>query len=177
VAEVPAHVTRAAAEAATIDQALRLAYSQLHRFAARLAPGSLAPPSLAQLRAGPLGCDLRRLAALGRGEDTAPQDQVLAAVESVVQLLFWPAAGETFQVPRAFWETDLGLLLARAKFRAFASTELVGITTAAVRLGVARPTIYRWVDDRVLDSVRDEVSGRTFVIGRDVAGVLASPPA
>ena len=109
-----------------------------------------------------------RFAATGSarpGRSTAPQEQVLAAVESIVQLLFWPAGAADYAVPRAFWETDLGLMLARAKFRAFAPTELLGITTAAARLGVARPTIYRWVDERVLDSVRDEVSGRTFVLG------------
>jgi excisionase family DNA binding protein len=166
-----------AAEAATIDRALQLAYSQLHRFATRLAPGSLAPSSLAHLRAGPLGRDLWRLAALARGEDAAPQDQVVAAVEAVVQLLFWPAAGATFQVPRAFWASDLGLLLARAKFRAFAPAELVGISAAAARLGVARPTVYRWVDDGVLGSVRDEVSGRTFVLGCDLAAAQAKSPA
>jgi hypothetical protein len=165
-----------AIDTATIDQALQLAYSQLHRFATRLVPGFLAPSSFAQLRAGPLGRDLRRLAALARGEQTVPQDQVLAAVEAVVQLLFWPAAAESFQVPRAFWETDLGLLLARAKFRAFAPKELVGIGTAEIRLGVTRPTVYRWVDDRVLDSVRDEVSGRTYVLGSDIAD-LSAPPA
>jgi hypothetical protein len=33
---------------------------------------------------------------------------------------------------------------------------------------VTRPTIYRWMDDRTLNYVRDDMSGRTFVVRRDI---------
>jgi excisionase family DNA binding protein len=47
---------------------------------------------------------------------------------------------------------------------------LVGIGAAAQRLGVSRPTIYRWMDDRSLDYVHDEASGRSFVLRRALDG-------
>ena len=39
---------------------------------------------------------------------------------------------------------------------------------AADYLDVGEPTIYRWMDDRTLGYVRDEMSGRTFVVRRDI---------
>jgi excisionase family DNA binding protein len=93
---------------------------------------------------------------------------VLFAIDSVVQLLFWPAAADDYSVPRSFWDTDLGKMLALAKYRAFDASELVSIGNAAQQLGVTRPTIYRWMDDRTLNYVRDDMSGRTFVIRRDI---------
>jgi excisionase family DNA binding protein len=59
-------------------------------------------------------------------------------------------------------------MLALAKYRAFEPTELVSIGHAAQQLGVTRPTIYRWMDDRTLNYVRDDMSGRTFVVRRDI---------
>ena len=38
-------------------------------------------------------------------------------------------------------------------------------------LKVTRPTIYRWMDDRSLGYVRDDMSGRTLVVRRDVEGM------
>ena len=90
------------------------------------------------------------------------------AIDSVLQLLFWPAAAEDYSVPRTFWDTDLGRMLALAKYRAYEPTELVSIGNAAQQLGVTRPTIYRWMDDRTLNYVRDDMSGRTFVVRRDI---------
>jgi excisionase family DNA binding protein len=55
-----------------------------------------------------------------------------------------------------------------AKFRAYEPGELVSIGNAAQQLGVTRPTIYRWMDDRRLNYVRDDMSGRTFVVRRDI---------
>jgi excisionase family DNA binding protein len=157
------------ADQAVIDQALQVVYADHHRFATRLcSPSALRPLDPEHLRRGPLGRDLARLALVARGRAGEPPEGVLAAIDAVVQLLFWPAAAEDYQVPRAFWETELGRLLALAKFRAFAPTELVGIGAAAHQLGVTRPTIYRWIDDRSLDSVRDQASGRTFVVRRGV---------
>ena len=46
--------------------------------------------------------------------------------------------------------------------------ELVSIGVAAETLAVTRPTIYRWMDDRRLNYVKDEISGRTFIVRRDI---------
>ena len=151
-----------------VDQALQLVYSHHHRLVSQLFPAAFQPLSLDQLRGGPLGQDLQRLGALARGQVREPKERVLAAIESVVQLLFWPAAADDYTVPRSFWDTELGRLMALAKFRAFEASELVSIGNAAQQLGVTRPTIYRWMDDRTLNYVRDDMSGRTFVVRRDI---------
>jgi excisionase family DNA binding protein len=151
-----------------MDNALQLVYSQHHRMVTQLYPEAFQPLALDQLRSGPLGQDLLRLARLARGQVREPKEQVLQAIDSVLQLLFWPAAADDYQVPRAFWDTDLGRMLALAKYRAYDQSELVSIGNAAQQLGVTRPTIYRWMDDRTLSYVRDDMSGRTFVVRRDI---------
>lgn len=151
-----------------MDNALQLVYSHHHRLASQLYPESFRSASLDQLRGGPLGQDLLRLARLARGQIREPKELVLEAIDSVLQLLFWPAAAEDYSVPRAFWDTDLGRMLALAKYRAYDQSELVSIGNAAQQLGVTRPTIYRWMDDRSLSYVRDDMSGRTFVVRRDI---------
>lgn len=151
-----------------IDQALELVYGQHHRLITQLSSEPFRELSMDQLRSGPLGSDLRRLAALARGQTRETKDHVLKAIESVLQLLFWPAAADDYTVPRSFWDTDLGRMMALAKFRAFEPTELVSIGAAAEVLDVTRPTIYRWMDDRTLNYVRDEISGRTFIVKRDI---------
>jgi excisionase family DNA binding protein len=153
---------------AAIDDALQLVYSQHHRLINQLHPESFRELSLVELREGPLGRDLRRLADLAKDEVREPKDLVLSAIDSVLQILFWPVAGEDYTVPRSFWDTDLGRMLALAKFRAYDRTELVGIGSAAQQLGVTRPTIYRWMDDRTLNYVKDDMTGRTFVVRRDI---------
>jgi excisionase family DNA binding protein len=151
-----------------VDQALQLVYSHHHRLVSQLHPAAFQSLSLEQLRQGPLGQDLQRLAALARAEIREPKERVLAAIDSVVQLLFWPAAADDYSVPRSFWDTDLGRMMALAKYRAFDASELVSIGNAAQQLGVTRPTIYRWMDERTLNYVRDDMSGRTFVVRRDI---------
>ena len=151
-----------------VDQALQLVYSHHHRLISQLSPAAFASISIEELRGGPLGKDLTRLAALARGEVREQKEAVLGAIESVLQLLFWPAAAEDYSVPRSFWDTDLGRMLAVAKYRAYDPQELVSIGNAAQQLGVTRPTIYRWMDDRTLNYVRDDMSGRTFVVRRDI---------
>jgi len=151
-----------------VNQALQLVYSHHHRLVSQLHPAAFDALTLDQLRQGPLGHDLERLAALARGEVREPKERVLAAIESVVQLLFWPAAADDYTVPRSFWDTDLGRMLAVAKYRSFEPNELVSIGNAAQQLGVTRPTIYRWMDERTLNYVRDDMSGRTFVVRRDI---------
>lgn len=153
---------------AAIDDALQLVYSQHHRLITRLHPESFQELTIEDLRAGPLGRDLERLAALARDEQQESKELVLNAIDSVLQILFWPVAAEDYTVPRSFWDTDLGRMLALAKYRAYDRTELVSIGHAAQQLGVTRPTIYRWMDDRTLNYVRDDMSGRTFVVRRDI---------
>ena len=157
----------------TIDEALRIVYSHHHRLVSRLFPDAEQPLDMEALRSGPLGRDLRRLAALARGEDRESKDLVLERIDSVLQLLFWPPMSVDYTVPRSFWETPLGKMMSMAKYRAYESAELVSINAAAQRLGVTRPTIYRWMDERSLGYVRDEMSGRTFVVENDVEKMLS----
>lgn len=159
----------------TIDEALRLVYSHHHRLVNRLFPDAERPLNMDALRSGPLGRDLRILAALARGEMREPKESVLERIETVLQLLFWPPMAEDYSVPRSFWETQLGRMMSMAKYRAYEPSELVSIGAAATRLGVTRPTIYRWMDERHLGYVRDEMSGRTFVVQRDVDSLLNEP--
>jgi hypothetical protein len=162
---VPPSIDAIVSIPAVIDQILQLVASESSRLDHHLlGMTTVQGRSLAQLRAGPLGQSLTQLAMVANGQEHAPQGQVTAAIDTVLEVLFWPAGSDDYSVPRAFWETDLGRLLARAKFRAFQAGELVGIGMAAQQLGVSRPTVYRWMDDRVLDYVHDEISGRSFVL-------------
>jgi excisionase family DNA binding protein len=151
-----------------VDEALKLLYTQHHRLMSRLYPGAVQPLSLEQLRQGPLGQVLQRLASIAQGRISENRERTLEAIELVLQMLFWAPGAEDYSVPRSFWETDLGRLLSQAKFRAYEPGELVSIGTAAQQLGVTRPTIYRWMDERKLEYVRDEMSGRTFVVREGV---------
>jgi hypothetical protein len=151
-----------------IDQALGLVYSHHNRLVTRLAPDSFVPLDIEDLREGPLGRDLHRLSNLARGQTREEKELVLRAIEDVLQLLFWPAAADEYTVPRSFWDTELGRMMALAKFRAYEPHELVSIGVAAGTLAVTRPTIYRWMDDRRLNYVKDEISGRTFIVRRDI---------
>ena len=148
----------------TIDQTLRLVAAVSRSLAGRLGSPVAVPYPLDRMRVGPLGRDLARLALVAEGAHREPQERVLAAVAAVLQLLLWPAGADDVGVPRPFWTTELGRLLARAKYRAVGPADRVAIGAAALELGVGRATIYRWLDEGALDSVRDERSGRTFVL-------------
>jgi excisionase family DNA binding protein len=54
------------------------------------------------------------------------------------------------------------------------ASELMSIGNAAQQLGVTRPTIYRLIDDQTLNSLWDEISGRTFVLRGEVEQLRAS---
>ena len=103
---------------AVIDQALEVIHAEWRRIAGYLAPDCATAVGLAQLRDGPAGRDLRRLAAVARGELTADPEHVDQAVESVLHLLYWPAGATAFAAPDGFWQTALGGMLARARARA-----------------------------------------------------------
>jgi len=165
---VIAEIHNEATDQTVIDQTLEIVYAESRRLAERIGHTAGGLLSVAELRAGPFGNDLLRLARVAAGQVREPEEAVLAAIDSVVELLFWPAAADEFTVPRRFWETELGRLLARAKVRAFAPSDLIDISAAAAHLGVSRPTVYRWMDTRMLESVHDELSGRTFVLRRSI---------
>jgi excisionase family DNA binding protein len=155
-----------------IDETLRIIYSHHHRLASRLYPDGDRPLNIDAMRSGPLGRDLRKLAALARGDIREPKEIVVERIETLLQLFFWPPMADDYVVPRAFWETQLGRMMSMAKFRAFNPEELISIPAAAARLGVNRATIYRWMDERHIGYVRDEVSGRTFVVDHDIEALL-----
>lgn len=156
-----------------VDEALQLVYSQHHRIISRLSPAAVTRITIEQLRQGPLGEDLSRLAQIASGAMRAGREEVLGAIDAVLQLLFWPVGSETYMVPRSFWEQPLGKMLSLAKLRSFEPSDLVSIGNAANILNVTRPTIYRWMDDKSLDYVRDDMSGRTFVVRQDVEAMKA----
>ncbi len=156
-----------------VDEALQLVYSQHHRVISRLYPAAMTRVSVDQLREGPLGEDLSRLAHIACGAMRAGREEVLGAIDAVLQLLFWPVGSDTYTVPRSFWEQPLGKMLSLAKLRSFEPSDLVSIGNAANILNVTRPTIYRWMDDKSLDYVRDDMSGRTFVVRQDVEAMKA----
>ena len=154
-----------------IDAALRIVYSQYYRLGQKL---STRPPQvlrIEELRQGLLGQELQYLADVASQRTAADPDAVFAAIDSVLQALFWPPAPDDFQVPRAFWDTQLGVMLSLAKLRCYSTADLMGIGAAAKELGVSRPTVYRWMDDSSLDYVRDELTGRIFLIRQSVVEI------
>ena len=127
-----------------MDNALQLVYSHYHRLATQLSADAFQELTLDQLRGGPLGQDLLRLARLARGQVRETQDLVLEAIDSVLQLLFWPAAAEDYSVPRTFWDTDLGRMLALAKYRAYEPTEVLLSCLIESRYGFIRRDLVEW---------------------------------
>lgn len=159
-------------EQAAIDQALQLVYAENRRLSGLLGLAPAHTPSLADLRRSPLGIDLQRLADYGLGRTNEQSDDVLVAVESTLQVLFWPTAASDYTIPGSFWRTILGRLLARAKQRALATDGFLGIAAAARLLGVDHGTVERWIDDRLLDSVPTASGGRTLIGRRSVERLL-----
>jgi hypothetical protein len=156
-----------------IDQTLRLIHSQLHRFNRHLTGAVPDAVSLEQLRSGPLGQDLERLARIARGEEQVSADQVFQSVRAILDLLFWPAGADVYEVQHPFWTEPLGRMLSQAKWRSVDHAELMSIGAAAEQLGVARPTIYRWMYAGAVESVRDDTSDRFYVLRRDINTILA----
>lgn len=153
------------AEQAAIDQALQLVYAENRRLSGLLGLVPAITPCLADLLRSPLGIDLQRLADYGLGRTNEHPDDVLAAVESTLQVLFWPTAASDYTIPGPFWRTILGRMLARAKQRALSADGFIGIAATARLLGVDHATVERWIDDRLLESV-PSASGRQTLIGR-----------
>lgn len=157
----------------TIDRTLRLIFSQSYRYLLKLGqPANTL--SVTELRSSPVGKNLAHLAAVAAGQEYADQEDIFRMVNSILELLFWPAGEDQCHVPRSFWEEPLGLILAQAKLRTVDPNELMSIGNAAQRLGVTRPTIYRWMEDGTLDVVHDVVSGRAFVLRQEIERLLES---
>lgn len=156
-----------------IEQTLRLVHSQLHRFHRQLTGTIPDMVSMEQLRSGPLGQELARLAQIARGEERAPAQEVFQSVRAVLDLLFWPAGADSYEVDHPFWKEPLGRMLSQAKWRTVDHAELMSIGAAADQLGVARPTIYRWMYAGNVESVRDDTSDRFYVLRRDIAQIQA----
>jgi len=151
-----------------IDAALRIIYSQYYRLGQKL---TARPPQVLRiedLRQGRIGQELQYLADVAIRRSPADPDAVLAAIDSVLQALFWPPLPDDFQVPREFWDTQLGVMLSLAKLCCYTTDDLIGIGGAAEELGVSRPTVYRWMDDSTLDYVRHDLTGRIFVVRRSI---------
>ncbi len=155
-----------------IDETLRIVYAHHRRLITKLFPDAERPLNMDVLRSGPLGRDLSTLAALARGEIREPKELVLERIETVLKVFFWPPMADDYTIPRSFWETPIGRILSMAKYRAYEPSELITIREAVNRLDVNVATIYRWMDERHLGYVRDEMSGRTFVVKHDVDTLL-----
>lgn len=151
-----------------IDKALLQAYQHDQRLAERLSVIGVPNLTLDELREGALGRDLRLLAAIAQGQAYESHRDVFLAIDAVLQVLFWPAAADDYLVPRAFWDTDLGQMLNQAKHHAYRRQDLVSVEEATKLLCVTTPTVYRWMEDRTLDFVRDDTSNRTWIVRRDV---------
>jgi excisionase family DNA binding protein len=151
-----------------IDAALLKVYRHDRRLLDLVDPGGVRELTLEELREGPLGRDLRLLADYAQRHVYADRRLVPLAVDSVLQVLFWPVAADDYVVPRSFWDTDLGQMLGRAKLHSYRPDELVSVDEAVRLLGVTAPTLYRWMDDRTLGYVRDDANGRTRIVRRDI---------
>jgi hypothetical protein len=161
------------AEREAIDQALQLVYAENVRRSGLLGLTAATTPTLADLRQSPLGLDLQRLAEYAVGVTNESPDEVLAAIESTLQVLFWPTAADDYDVPAPFWRTLIGRMLARAKRRALAADGLIGVAAAARLLGVDEATIERWTAERLLDSVPTAPGDRPLIGRRSVERLLA----
>jgi excisionase family DNA binding protein len=156
-----------------IDQTLLRLHRRVARFAHLLGEHT-STVSLKDLRRSPLGRDLIFLSRVAAGEEHSRSEKVFRTVSALLDLLFGTLAEEPYQVPRTFWEEPLGRILSQAKLRAVDASELMSIGNAAQQLGVTRPTIYRLIDDQTLNSLWDEISGRTFVLRGEVEQLRAS---
>ena len=156
----------------SIDQTLRLVYSQEYREYIKLFGVEPESPSIEEIRAGPLGRDLLRLSRIARGDDECSPDDVYNIVDSVLELLFWAPGNDYYQVPREFWDEPLGRMLSLSILQTLDPDDLMTVGEAAVLLGVTRPLVYRWMDERVLRSVRDTSAGQFLVIRKDVESLL-----
>jgi len=155
-----------------IDKVLRLNYSQEYRYQLKLTGQQPVPPTIEDLRDGPLGRDLTLLSQIARSQIERSPDEVFALVDSILELLFWPPGTDYYTVPSGFWDEPLGKLLSVAIFQSMEADELISVGEVASLLGVTRPSVYRWLDERILRAVRDPISNRMLVVRSDVNALI-----
>ncbi len=102
-----------------VDDALRRVYSVHHHLESSLFPGDHRPLKIEELRNGRLGNDLNVFLELAYGERKEPKVQINERIDFVLQLLFWAPMADDYQVPREFWETELGRIISIAKYLAY----------------------------------------------------------
>lgn len=160
-----------------IDTVLRLVADHHRAVGAAIGKRSFSP-SLAELRQSPLGQDLRLLAVAGYGD--VSRDQVRETAARVSDLLLRPLAAEQMVIPRWFWFTAIGRIVARAARAAYGDDGLISVDEAADRLGIAPELVLGWAEDGAIASIPDE-AGRPFVprdaierrrlVARELAGL------
>lgn len=155
-----------------IDKTLRLNYLQEYRYQLKLTGQQPAPPTIEELRGGPLGYDLALLSRIARDEVERSSDEVFALVDSVLELLFWPPGIDYYTVPSGFWDEPLGKLLSVAIFHSMEADDLITIGETASQLGVTRPSVYRWLDERILRAVRNPITDLVLVVRSDVDALV-----
>jgi excisionase family DNA binding protein len=159
-----------------IDDALRVLYSHYYRLGSQIGaePGHVA--TLDELRGSAVGRDLALLGRIASGEALATGEHVSSEINRIVDLYFRQPLTHEVIVPRSFWDSGLGRMLSRAKLQSYHHSDLLSVGAVARELGVSRPTIYRWIDDRFLDGVYDEVGGRTFVTKQSLRQLIEASP-
>jgi excisionase family DNA binding protein len=156
-----------------IDQMLQLLYAHHHRLIHQLYPAAYVPQTLEQVRESPLGRSLQCLARQARGELSESQEQVKARVDEVLAAFFAPSAKDDYWVPRSFWWTDAGKMLASARLTTLDEDSLISIDIAAAMLGSSRTTVNQLMDDGVLDYLYNPVQERVWVLRASVFAAMA----
>lgn len=142
-----------------IDTVLRLVADHHRAVGAAIGRRSFSP-TLAELRQSPLGQDLRLLAVAGVGD--VSQLQVRETASRVTDLLLRPLAAEGMVVPAWFWSTAIGRIVGRAARASYGDDDLMSVTDAADRLGVAPALVLGWTVDGSIAMIPDE-AGRPLV--------------
>ena len=91
-----------------IDDALQLVYSQHHRIISRLYPAAMPRVSLEQLREGPLGEDLSRLAHIAMGAMRAGRTSLRGFDATLQMSLTTSLSWKSWDIWRLFVPKDLG---------------------------------------------------------------------
>src|SRR3954468_3769700 len=124
-----------------IDSVLRLVADHHRAVGAAIGKRSFSP-SLAELREGPLGQDLRLLAMAGFGD--VSRDQVQETVGRVTDLLLRPLAAEGMVIPAWFWRSAIGKIIARAARVTYGDDGAMSIGDAADPLADAPVPVGGW---------------------------------
>src|SRR5215210_2619208 len=86
-----------------IDDALQLLYAQYYRIASQLFTSPPPRLILAELYESPVADLLLHLAQIAVGAVEAEREEVLAAIDTAIDLLFMPAGATSYLLDRSFW--------------------------------------------------------------------------